>query len=415
MWGNIAIAFLIAFIVAFMTTPYTIRIAEKVGAVDIPKDKRRMHHHTMPKFGGPAVILGFLVSVTYLLAIMHIEGSIDLFSDENYIKKLLGILLGIIIIAITGVVDDIKTIKPLTKLFGQVFAAIVVVYFGVRIEHISIPFITETLKLSNTAISSLITVIWIVGITNAINLTDGLDGLSSGITLISCISLLIIFALNSSPIIAIILITALIGALLGFLPFNFAPAKTFIGDTGSNFLGYMLAIISILGVAKTYTLAVIVLPVIVLGLPIIDVIFAIIRRLIKGKSIKAIFQADKGHLHHKLVARGFSQKQAVLILYGISAACGMFAIILFESGIWKALSFLLMFIAALAIGYKNFSKEKKGSSDSKHECIVCKYIYNPKVGNQKAGIKPGTSFDDLPDNWVCPVCGEGKDMFEIQE
>ena len=415
MWGNIAIAFLIAFIVAFMTTPYTIKIAKKVGAVDIPKDKRRMHHHAMPKFGGPAVILGFLVSVIYLLLIMQIEGSINLFSDEGYITKLLGILLGIIIIAITGIVDDIKTVKPLTKLAGQMLAAIVVVRFGVRIEHISIPFITETLKISSTAMSSLITIIWIVIITNAINLTDGLDGLSSGITLISCISLLIIFALNASPMIAIILITALIGALLGFLPFNFAPAKTFIGDTGSNFLGFMLAIISILGVAKTYTAAVIVLPVIVLGLPIIDVIFAIIRRLVKGKSIKAIFQADKGHLHHKLVAQGFSQKQAVLIMYGASAACGIFAIILFDSGIWKALSFLLMFIAAVAVGYKNFSKDKEQLKDAKHECLVCKYIYNPKVGNKKAGIEPGTSFEDLPENWVCPVCGEGKDMFEVQE
>ena len=415
MWGNIAIAFLIAFIVAFMTTPYTIKIAEKVGAVDIPKDKRRMHHQSMPKFGGPAVILGFLVSVIYLLIIMNIEGSIDLFSSENYLIKLSGILLGIIIITITGVIDDIKTIKPLTKLAGQMLAAIIVVKFGVRIEHISIPFITETLKISNIEVSNLITVIWIVGITNAINLTDGLDGLSSGITLISCISLLIIFALNASPMIAIVLITALIGALLGFLPFNFAPAKTFIGDTGSNFLGFMLAIISILGVAKTYTAAVIVLPVIVLGLPIVDVLFAIIRRLVKGKSIKAIFQADKGHLHHKLVAQGFSQKQAVLIMYGASAACGIFAIILFDSGIWKALSFLLMFIAAVAIGYNNFSKDKEVLKDAKHECIVCKYIYNPKFGNKKAGINPGTSFEDLPEDWVCPVCGEGKDMFEIQE
>ena len=415
MWGNIAIAFLIAFIIAFMTTPYTIKIAEKIGAMDIPKDKRRMHHRAMPKFGGPAVILGFIVSVIYLLIIMSIEGSIDLFSEEEYITKLLGILLGIVVITITGILDDTKTIKPLTKLTGQIIAAVVVVSFGVRIEHISLPFITETLKFDSTLISSIITAIWVVGVTNAINLTDGLDGLSSGITLISCISLLIIFALNGSPLIAIVLITALIGALLGFLPFNFAPAKTFIGDTGSNFLGFMLAIISILGVAKTYTAIVIVLPVIVLGLPIVDVILAIIRRLVKGKSIKAVFQADKGHLHHRLVAKGFNQKQAVLILYGASAACGMFAIILFDSGIWKALSFLLMFIAAVAIGYKNFYKEKNHNKDAKHECIVCKYIYNPKVGNKKAGIEPGTSFDDLPDNWVCPVCGEGKDMFEIQE
>ena len=415
MWGNIAIAFLLAFIVSFMATPYTIKIAKKVGAVDIPKDKRRMHNHAMPRFGGPAVILGFIISLIYLLIIMSIEGSINLFSEEQYGKKLLGILLGIGVIAITGIVDDIKTIKPLTKLAGQLLAAIIVVASGVKIEHISIPFITETFQICSDTISTLITVIWIVGVTNAINLTDGLDGLSSGITLISCVSLLIIFALNDSPMIAIVIVTALIGALLGFLPFNFSPAKTFIGDTGSNFLGFMVSIISILGVAKTYTAVVIVLPVIVLALPILDVIFAIIRRLIRGKSLKAVFQADKGHLHHKLVAKGFNQKQAVLILYGISAALGIFAVILFDSGIWKALSFLLMVIATVAIGYKNFVKEKGHCSSCKYECIACKYIYNPKVGNERAGIKPGTAFEDLPEDWVCPVCGEGKDMFEMQE
>ena len=415
MWGDIAIAFIIAFIVAFMATPYTIKIAKKVGIVDVPKDRRRMHRNAVPKFGGPAVILGFVVSVIYLLIIMNIEGSINLFSAENYITKLLGILLGIGIITLTGILDDTKNLPPLVKLAGQIIAAVVVVSFGVRIEHMSIPFITETFNISSAFVSSFITVIWIVGVTNAINLTDGLDGLSSGITLISCISLLIIFALNGSPLIAIVLVTALIGALLGFLPFNFAPAKTFLGDTGSNFLGFMVSIISILGVAKTYTIAVIVLPVIVLGLPIIDVIFAIIRRIAKGKSLKAVFQADKGHLHHKLVARGFSQKQAVLILYGITAACGMFAIILLESGIWKALSFLLMVIAAVALGYKNLIKDKTEIINSKYECIVCKYIYDPKVGNKKEGIEPGTNFGDLPEEWVCPVCGEGKDKFEVHE
>ena len=200
---------------------------------------------------------------------------------------------------------------------------------------------------------------------------------------------------------------------MGFLPFNFTPAKTFRGDTGSNFLGYSLSIISILGVAKTYTIAVIVLPLIVLGLPIVDTVCAIIRRLIKGKSIKAIFRADKGHLHHKVVAKGFSQKQAVLILYGISATFGIFAVILLDSGIWKALSFLLMVIVALGLGYKNFQGEK--NEMERYECIECKYIYNPKYGNEKADVKPGTSFDDLPENWVCPVCGEGKDMFQIHQ
>ncbi len=319
--------------------------------------------------------------------------------------------LGIIVISITCIIDDIKTIKPLVKLSGQLVAAIVVVSFGIRIDDITLPFI-NTIQMKEI-FSVILTILWIVGVTNAINLIDGLDGLSSGISVISAISLLIIFVLNDSPLVAILLITALAGALVGFLPFNFSPAKTFIGDTGSNFLGFSLSIISILGVAKTYTAAVIVLPLIVLGLPLFDTFWAIIRRLIKGKSIKAIFKADKGHLHHKLVAKGFSQKQAVLILYGISATFGIFAVILLESGIWKALSFLLMVIVAIALGYRNFKTEK--TENQRYECLECKYIYNPKFGNEKAGIAPGTSFEDLPDNWVCPVCGEGKDMFEMHQ
>lgn len=411
MWGNIAIAFLLAFIVAFMATPYTIKIAKKVGAVSKEDGDRRAHNREMPKFGGPAVILGFVISVVYLLIIMSIEGSINLVGEQQYAHKLIGMFLGMGIITITGIVDDIKEIKPLTKLAGQLLAAIVAVSFGIRIQEISwgwfaIPEMGEVLSI-------ILTIGWIIGITNAINLIDGLDGLSSGISVISSVSLLIIFLLNGSPMISILLITALSGALVGFLPFNFSPAKTFIGDTGSNFLGYILSIISILGVAKTYTAVVIVLPIIVLAVPIFDTLWAIFRRIKNGKSIKAIVSADNGHLHHKLVRRGFSQKQAVLILYGISAAFGIFAVILFDSGIWKALSFLLMVIVALALGYKNFEKEKSGNS--RYACSECKYIYNPRYGNEKAGIKPGTTFDELPKNWVCPVCGESKDMFEKQD
>ena len=410
MWGNISIAFLLAFIVAFMVTPYSIKIAEKIGAIDIPKDDRRMRKKSLPKFGGIAVISGFVISLIYLISVMYIEGSINLFDENLYFKKLIGIGLGIIVITITGIIDDTKTLNPIQKLFGQVIAAIIAVAFGIQINNVNIPYVSS-LGLSYE-ISIIATIIWIVAITNAINLIDGLDGLSSGIALISCVSLLIIFALNNSPMIAILMITSLIGALVGFLPFNFSPAKTFIGDTGSNFLGYILSIVSILGVAKTYTAVVIALPILVLGLPIFDVTWAIIRRLIKGKSIKAIFKADRGHLHHRLLAGGFSQKQAVLILYAISAALGLFAIIILESGIWKALSFLLMFIAALFLGYKNFMTEKSEKGE-KYECGVCKYIYNPKTGNEKAGIEPGTEFNDLPDDWVCPVCGESKDVFEI--
>ena len=291
---------------------------------------------------------------------MSLEGSIDIFdTDNNYWIKLIGFLIGIVVLGITCFVDDSKGIPSWVKLIAQVMAAIIVAVCGIRIENINLPFIDNKIFFYEW-FSFIITVGWIVGITNAINLIDGLDGLSSGITLISCVSLLIIFLLTpSSPLISILLITALAGSIVGFLPFNFSPAKTFIGDVGSNFLGFSLAVISILGVAKTYTALVLIAPIIVLGLPIFDTIFAIIRRIIKGKSIKAVFKADKGHLHHRLMKRGYTQKQAVLILYGLTATLGMFAIILLESGIWKALSFALLVIAIIAIGYKDIFRVKQ--------------------------------------------------------
>ena len=357
MWGDIAIAFLLAFITTFVLTPYTIKIAKRIGAMDVPKDERRMHKKPMPKFGGPALIVGFLVSTIYLIITTSIEGSLNIFGPEDYYIKLLGFFGGVIVLSTFCFFDDIKGIHPLVKLLGQTIAATIVVACGIRIDGINLPFLSGNVDLNN-AISIVITMIWVIGITNAINLIDGLDGLSTGISIISCISLLIIFALNGSPLIAIIMITALVGCLTGFLPFNFNPAKTFIGDIGSNFVGFALSVVSILGIAKTATAFVIVLPIIVLGLPIFDTLSAIVRRLIKGRSIKAVFQADKGHLHHKLIEKGLTQKEAVLILYGISVACGMFAVILFESDIWKAISFALLVIAAVAIGYKEFFKLK---------------------------------------------------------
>lgn len=356
MWGDIAIAFLLAFITAYVITPYTIRFAKKIDALDLPKSKRKIHNHPMPRLGGIAVIAGFLVSTIYLLIVMSLEGTLNLFGPDNYYIKLIGFFIGLLIIAVFCFFDDWKGIPPYVKLIGQILAALVVAFSGIRIDRIVIynsnPIVTDEI------FSIVLTVIWIVGITNAINLIDGLDGLSSGICLISCLSLLIIFTLNDSPLIAILLITALGGALVGFLPFNFNPAKTFIGDTGSNFLGYALSIISILGIAKTYTAIVLIAPLIVFALPLFDTVSAIFRRLIKTKSIKGVFKADREHLHHKLMKMGYTQKQSVFILYGVSATFGMFAIILLESGVWKALSFALMVIAVVAIGYKDIFKTR---------------------------------------------------------
>ena len=372
MWGDIAIAFMIAFMTAFMATPHTINLANKVGAVDEPKDERRINKVTMPRLGGLAVIAGFFVSIVYLLTVMVMENKIDL-NAESYYIKLIGFGVGALIIGVTCFIDDVKGVPALGKLFAQLLAAFVVVKAGVRIDTLDIPFFN--IANASPIFYAGLTVVWIVGITNAMNLIDGLDGLSTGISLIACLSLLIIFSLNGSPLISIVLITALGGALCGFLPYNFNPAKTFIGDTGSNFLGYCLSIISILGIAKTYTAIVIVAPLMVLALPIFDTLSSIVRRVIHGKSLKAIIQPDADHLHHKMLKKGFTQKQAVLIMYGISATLGMFVIILMDSGIWKALSFAIIIAIIVAMGYKEFFKQRllvdvSEDESHKHENVV---------------------------------------------
>ena len=365
MWGDIAIAFLLGLVTAFVVTPFSMRIAKKYGAIDVPND-RRVNKKPMPRLGGIAVIAGFFVSTIYLLISMSIEGKLVLFEEDMLWLKLVGFFVGIIILGITCFIDDTKGIHSLTKLIVQIVAALIVVACGIRIENFEIPFLNGQAEL-NIVLSYIITVCWIVGVTNAINLIDGLDGLSSGISLISCISLLIIFTLNGSPLIAIVLITALGGAISGFLPYNFNPAKTFIGDTGSNFLGFSLAVISILGVAKTYTALVLIAPIIVLALPLFDTLFAIFRRIKNGKSLKAVFKADKGHLHHRLMQKGYTQKQAVFILYGITATFGMFAVVLLDSGVWKALSFAILVISILAIGYKDIFGIRKNVHEFEKE------------------------------------------------
>ena len=348
MWGDIAIAFLLAFITAFVITPYTIKLAKKIGAIDMPND-RRVNKKPIPRIGGIAIIVGFVVSVIFLVISMKLENKL-LFKDSNqYLEKLIGFFVGIVILSTMAYIDDIKSLKPWQKLLAQIISATVLYIFEVRIDTINGIAI-------HPIFSYILTVGWIVGITNAVNLIDGLDGLSSGTTLISCIFLLIIFATNGSSMISVILITALAGAITGFLPFNANPAKTFMGDVGSQFLGFSLAVISMFGIAKTVTLVVLIAPVLVLGLPIFDTLFAIIRRIKKGKSLKAVFQPDKGHLHHRLIARGYTQKQAVIILYAITAALGMFAIIFVYDGIFKALAFMFVVAIMLWIGRAELSK-----------------------------------------------------------
>jgi UDP-GlcNAc:undecaprenyl-phosphate GlcNAc-1-phosphate transferase len=358
MWGDIAIAFMLSFMTSFVCVPMTIKLAKKVGAIDYPSE-RRVNVKPIPRIGGIAVIIGFLVAVVFLITTMAIQGDLNL-EEENMKMKLVGFLLGAIVLSSAALFDDIKNLKPWMKFLAQLVAAGIVVGFGVRIDSFN------NMEIPLWA-SIAITMFWIVGIINAINLIDGLDGLSSGISLISCMCLLIIFATNFSPIVSIILVTALAGAITGFLPFNIHPAKTFIGDVGAQFLGYALAVIAIFGVAKTVTLFVLIAPILILGLPIFDTAFAIVRRIVKGKSIKAVFQADRGHLHHRLMDKGFTQKQAVTILYGLSATLGMSAIILIDDNWQKALAFLIVSAIVILLGYKGIKSYKKSLIEENKE------------------------------------------------
>ena len=341
---NILITFVLAALTSAILTPITIKLAYKVGAVDIPKDARKIHSKTMPRIGGLAFILGFFVSIIYMLLTGGIADTTNLF----------GFFIGLAIIASVGFLDDVYQLKAWQKLIAQMVAAIVVIASGLRICYINIPFLT--LYGLNDILSIIITFGWIIGVTNALNLIDGLDGLATGVSAISTLSLSVIFILNGSGELPLLLTIALLGGLIGFLPYNFNPAKTFMGDVGSNSLGFILATVSMIGMAKTYTFMAIILPVVILGLPIFDTLFAIFRRILHHKSI---MEADRGHLHHRLIDAGLTQKQAVLVLYAVTAILGILAVVILESSIWKVIMLVAILAVLSVLGSKDLFGGKK--------------------------------------------------------
>lgn len=347
---NILITFVLAALTSAILTPITIKLAYKVGAVDVPKDARRIHSKAMPRIGGLAFILGFFISIIYML----LTGGID--NTTN----LSGFFIGLAIIASVGFLDDVYQLKAWQKLIAQIVAAIIVIASGLRICYINIPFLT--LYGLNDVLSIIITFGWIIGVTNALNLIDGLDGLATGVSAISTLALSVIFILNGSGDLPLILTIALLGGLVGFLPYNFNPAKTFMGDVGSNSLGFILATVSMIGMAKTYTFMAIILPVVILGLPIFDTLFAIFRRVSHHKSI---MEADRGHLHHKLIDAGLTQKQAVLVLYAVTAVLGILAVVILESSVWKVIMLVAILAVLSVLGSKNLLGGKKNMVKTK--------------------------------------------------
>ncbi|MBE6931237.1 MAG: undecaprenyl/decaprenyl-phosphate alpha-N-acetylglucosaminyl 1-phosphate transferase [Ruminococcaceae bacterium] len=350
-YGLVLLAFLLAGVLAYAATPLVKKFAYVVGAVDVPRDNRRMHKTPIPRLGGLAIFAGFLISVL-------IFGEMD--------RMMTSILIGALLLVTMGILDDILALKAWIKLIVQIVSALIpVIYGGLRIETLSNFNFFSAEPYSYLGVLSVpITVIWIVGLTNAVNFIDGLDGLAAGVSSISAIAMLVISCILGDPAVAVVT-AALAGSIFGFLPYNFNPAKIFMGDTGSNFLGFILATLSIQGLFKFYAVISFAVPFLILGLPLFDMLSSIIRRVAKGQSPMA---PDRGHIHHRLIDMGLSQKQAVAVLYAITCILGITGVILASSGAGKAILLLLAVILVCTIGFNVLAHSgKKGQGDKTEE------------------------------------------------
>ncbi len=349
----------VSLVATLILTPLVRKLAITVGAVDVPKDNRRMHKKPIATIGGLAIFIGFLISV---LLFVQID------------RKLQGILLGAVILVVLGVLDDIMDLPAKLKFVVQFVAAGIAVAHGCVIETLSNPNIFSDAAYINLGwVGIPLTMIWIVALTNAVNFIDGLDGLAAGVSAISAGTMLVIALIYSEGSVAMV-IAALLGACLGFLPFNFNPAKIFMGDTGATFLGYILATMSIQGMFKYYAIVSYVIPFLLLGVPIFDICFAFLRRIAKGKSPMV---ADRSHMHHKLIDMGFSQKQAVAIIYVISGLLGLSAVVLASSTGIRA---LILIVAILVVGV-----------------VALKVIFNSKKHEKQAAAATSGVVEQQPE------------------
>ena len=321
------LALSISLIISWVLTPFVKKLAFRIGAVDRP-NARKVHHRIMPRMGGLANYIGFMAAAVTTMELT---------------RDVVGILLGGTVIAIVGILDDMFQLAAKVKLVGQIVAALVPVCFGVRIEWLNNPW-GGYFYLNYLSIP--FTVFWIVSFTNVVNLIDGLDGLAAGVSAIASVTVIMV-ALQQGLYPVAVLTAALAGGIIGFIRYNFNPATIFMGDTGSLFLGYMLAAISIFGAVKSAATIALLVPAIALGLPIMDTAFAIVRRYRNGRPI---FSPDKGHIHHRLLAMGFSQRQAVIFMYLISAGLCLTAVLLTEMEGIYAIALLVFLLAVIFIG-----------------------------------------------------------------
>lgn len=328
---TLPLAFLLALVVALFVTPWVRKVAFKIGAVDQP-DQRKVHSKIMPRMGGLAVYIAFAVGALL---------------TQQLDNRLIGLLVGGLIIVSLGILDDTRGLPAKVKLVGQIAAAAAVIPFGIQVDFITNPLNGHLVHLGAWGIP--VTIFWIISVTNALNLIDGLDGLAGGTSFIAALTLAAVtwqqaYLLGGLGMDVVSLALILAAAILGFLRHNFYPAKIFLGDTGSMFLGYALGTLAVMGVAKAATAISVIIPMVILGIPLLDVFFAILRRY---QSQRPIFQPDKEHLHHRMMALGLSHKQTVLVIYVINLVLGISAFLL--TVITTNQAVLLLFILAVVI------------------------------------------------------------------
>ncbi len=321
---DLMLALLVALLISLIVTPAVIRLAHALGAVDQP-GARKVHAKPMPRMGGLAVYVAFVAAV---------------FFTQPLTMPVIGLLTGATIILGIGIWDDLRSMPPVVKLLGQVLAAATLIPFGIHVEFLTNPF-GGLVYLGYFGIP--LTIFWVVAVTNAVNLIDGLDGLASGTALIATLTLGVVTLVLGNSIVAPVAFI-LAGAILGFLRYNFFPARVFLGDTGSLFLGYVLATLAIMGLAKGATALSVIIPLVILGIPLTDTFLAIVRRY---RNRMPIFGADKGHLHHRLLGAGLSHRNSVLALYGVNFILGASAVLLVVLSTARAV--VLLFVLALLL------------------------------------------------------------------
>jgi UDP-GlcNAc:undecaprenyl-phosphate GlcNAc-1-phosphate transferase len=341
------IAFALSLLVSVVLTRLIRDAAIRWNLVDAPTGGRRIHKQPVPRLGGLAIIIAFAVP---LLALFYWDNRLSdaLFADRSLLISLIG---GGGIILLAGIVDDLRGIRSLVKLAAQIAAALVVYQAGVRIEAVSVPFFSPVML---EYLSLPVTVFWIVLVTNALNLIDGMDGLAGGVTVLAGGTLMIMSGIEGN-VLAALLLCCLVGATLGFLVYNINPASIFMGDTGSLSLGFLLALVSIHSSQKSYTLFSIVAALLVLGLPIFDLLLAVVRRFLSGKPI---FAADQHHIHHILLRKGLSQSQSVILLFAAAVVLETLAFIfIYADDRLSAMAILaLVPLAALTVRFLGYDR-----------------------------------------------------------